>query len=568
MQATLECTDGGWLLDNAPVSMSSLLAESDSKVYYCWGITDCIAQCLSSMPDSEVKALQRLLDSDSIVDLRIAAYLYCSANGRNEVLRLSDYGENVSDAAWLTKHIPARTICKILRGRVATEVSRQHGVPISEESLKVSIKALSDTGCLMADVIHETCPTIWETAKGVPILDKFGLPFLVDSVYRKSAVDAVYSMTGLRYELATPLSTLGQLHPDVKHVQDLLRFKHIKKDLHRMKRWLDAGFIQPEKVTIDCHGMTKSYSPCLDEPAFRVGVFAKDCMVTINFNELALKIAQDQSRRIGRPLWPNAKSLSHLGATAMQGRGKHPTHVKVGKALLQGIVVNLSAPTVASMIWGHAKAYSKVKTLKTYIDRCSVLNDSDKYSDAWGSLKEDSLRYALGANWQECLPPLQGISAVDALLTIVGFGDDPLCGLPKEFVEAVWRLLEDKLTDLHAVGLVKKRAHGSSLLRHVAPQRSVNAYGLVLDNTTRSSAGLWAVYGSVHEVMRQCMWLLWRRHGYYLHGISQNSIAVSPAGEMTNDVVDQCHAAIEDSQHLVLGCVMSHLSMEVSRRWR
>ena len=252
----------------------------------------------------------------------------------------------------------------------------------------------------------------------------------------------------------------------------------------------------------------------------------------------------------------------------MKGRGKHPTQVKVGAALLQGMVVNLSAPTVASMIWGHAKAYSKIKTLKLYMDRCSILNDSDRYRDAWSVSKEDSLQNSLGAGWQDCLPPVHGIGVVDALLTIVGMGDDPLCGLPKEFIEAVWRMLEERLADLHALQLVKGRKHGASLLRHVLPQRAVNAYGLLLENTTRPSAGLWAVYGSLHEVLRQCMWLLWHRHGYYLHGISQNSIAVSPPGEITNDTLDQCNAAIEDAQHLVLGCVMSHLAIEVSRRWR
>lgn len=569
MQATLECTDGGWLLDNAPVSMSSLLAKSESKVYYCWGITDCIAQCLSSMPDSEVKALQRLLDSDSIVDLRIAAYLYCSANGRNEVLRLSDYGESILDAVWLTKHVPVKVLGSVLRGRVASEVSRQHGVPVTESSLREGIKAMTDTGQMVADIIHAKVPAIWETERGKHVLDRFGLPFIIDGVARHACCDAVYEATHLRYDLTVPIYVIGQKHPDVKLVQDILRFKRIKKDLNRMRRWLDDGVVKPEKVFIDNYWLTRSSTPCLDEPSFRRSVFAPNCLVAVNFNELALKIAQDQSKRLGKPLWPNAKSLSHLGATAMDGRGKHPTHVRIGAALLKGIVCNNPAVTVATEIWGYDRAYSKLSTLKMYMMRCGDLSDIDRYSDPWLSSNEESLQRSLGPDWQSSLPESVGLNPVDGVLAVVESGDDQLCGLPKAFIEAVWRMLEDRVTDLHHLAQVKKRQHGSSLLNHLLPQRGVNEYGLVLDGTNRAGAGLWSVYGSVHEVMRQYMWLLWSRHGYSIHGVSQLSVAVTPPdGANANIVLDQCNAALMDAQQLVCGRVLSALSMEASRRWR
>jgi hypothetical protein len=489
-------------------------------------------------------------------DLRVAGYLHCAAADCPKGAKLSDFGESIQDAAWILRKVPPKSLALLIRGRIALAACEITGMPVDSSRLKICASALVDTAQQIAEELSDSAPSILETKQGEIVQDEHGLPILVDSVTRHAIWQSVLEQHDVRIDLQTPLSEVANKYPDNEFTQSVMRYKRIVRDIKRMRKVGKSGRLHCT-VEIDQHGMNRFSSPSVGERNIRQCIGGLDDMIVVDFACLDLQVAKRISSQLGRPLWANFDQYSEIGAVATAGKGSTRRHDSIGRHMVRSVITDGSIAALAVRLFPRLPMGKSIVLLKQYVTRVM-----QGVRDPWQNDKLTLLAQNLGAvDSASMLTALGGEPGVDAARTIVLYGNDPISPYPQEYVKHVWKVLADECQDMELRHSLEHCVHSGKLHEDLFAETAAAWCGRRVTGVNRAAAGLWSVYGTVHDVLREFLWLVYKHGGepYAAHECQALCSGIS---------LDDALSLSELAMIRVLGDSWCYVHATKTRRWK
>jgi hypothetical protein len=533
------CRDEGWSLDGASISEDALTRFTEPV--YGYDIAEYLADVGPSIADA--------VESGMIIDLGVAARLYDSSTGND-----ADLGE-IEDLEWLAHRVPREALLSMTRGMIALRAAQQRGVPISERNCLAAIDNLLKAGGELSEQIEELAPAIWETREGEVQSDARGMPTLSDNVTRHVCRESIARAHGIMVDATWPISKLYETYPGVPFLEMIVRYKRIQRDVKRLlacnKR--GNGRLHFERVGVDANAHSVFRSPNVHERSVRTAVQSTTDMVQINVGDLDLEIAKRIAARNGKPIWQDITSCAQLGRLANPKGRSLKSLERLGREIVRGACCSDSLAAVAHRYYGGGiVAPQRLANMRRMMGRVLPAG-----LDPWETeivarvksnlLAEDSDKLAT-MNW-------------GLVSSVVRDGRERWQKLSEADVQGVWTSLIELCREPELRNTLSQRKSGLDVHYDVFCERGVTWNYRVLHCCSRPTAGLWSVYGTMHDVMREIMWLVWRNGGYPL-AYHSNQLLVESI-----DISD-CKRIATAAQQRILGGVWCEPEAEVVRRWR
>lgn len=546
MQVLTHEEDAGFKLDGEPIRHTDVCNLQTPVVCYD------LFEPLAGLGPAVAPAVERGIFND----LRAAGYLHCAAVSCPKSAKLSDFGDSIDDAAWILRKVPAKSLALLTRGRIALAACELTGMPVDSNRLKVCYKSLVTTASQIAEELSDMAPSILETKNGEILQDENGLPYLVDSVVRYAVHESIHDQHEVRIDIQMPISEVAMRYPDNEFTQAVVRYKRILRDIRRMRKVGESGRLHC-RVEIDQYGMSRFTAPSIGERANRLCVGGLGDMVVVDFASLDLQVAKRISAMLGRPLWQNIDMYHEVGQVATGGKGSTRRHETIGKHLVKAVVTDSSIAAMAVRLFPRMPIGKSIALLKQYVER--VMQGA---GDPWKSEKLTLLAQNLGAADEVSLKTaLGGDPGVEAAETIVLYGNDPISPYPQEYLRHVWQVLLDECQDIELKPMLESRQNGGKLHEELFAETSAAWCGRRVVGVTRATAGLWSVYGTVHDVLREFLWLVFK-HGGEPHATHENQALCS--GVSLGDALQLAELAM----HRVLGDNWCYVHAATVRRWK
>ena len=534
-----------------------------------WGVLQGLVPYISAHPDS-MPDLVRIVSDGCLVDLRLAAMIYRAASGDNgTVLLRSDYGASATDCMWLVGKVGAVVLARAVRGVFALLLSQREGLPVSMSELERYQKEMVSTGNVLADLLHAACPAIFRVFSGSPEVDLYGLPLLDDGLAKDAARTRVIKECLVAPPERMSISGMANAYPGVEFVQRLVRYRRLRRDLSRVSRLTQHGRIFCESVDVDRLLVSKFLQPSLEEPAVRRLVRSEKPMWQVDFSDFLLVVAREYIRRktgLSKFVLHDCDTLSDLGRIANGYReAKTATLRRYGFASLCGMVLNESALSEAVRAFGFKRGIDSVARVGRF--RSNILKHYGDRAcrDVWASTIGESLDANLSHGWRGSLLCSGASKAEHLVYSVVTSGNDPLSPIPDAVVGSVWSMLSEHSKDITIIDMVKSRKSGGDLFHSLFNHSASTSDGKVLSRCDRETAGLWSVFTSVHEAMREMGWNMLQRHSAHLIGIAAQELLIEHQPGVDADKVA---AAALDSMRECSGGLSAPVDVTSTHRWR
>lgn len=527
----------GWTLNGAAISESELCALDVPA--YGMDIIEPLAEVGPAVADA--------LERGSIIDLAVAASMYDASTGNT-----AKHGD-IEDTEWLAHRVPREALLQMQRGMVALRAAQNNGVPVSRRNCAAAIDNLLKAGSSIADELEAYSPAIWETRDGEVQTSPRGLPLLSDNVTRYAAVEAIAKLHGVAVDRSTPLARLHDTYPDVTFLELVVRYKRILRDLQRMAHIVKRGDgrLYFERCGIDSNGLSVFRSPNISERAVRSAIESSSSMTLVDMGELELEIAKRVARRNNKPIWDDTQTCAQLGRAANPASKAHTTLERLGREILRGAVCNDSVMAVAHRFYGGRVGGERFARMRQYLQRVLPLNTDPWETEVVARVRRNLL--AESSNVDK--------DSLDLISDVLRFGNRRFAPMPAEAVAGVWQMLTDECQEPELRARLSTRKHGVDVHYSVFCDRGCTWNGRVLHCCSRGAAGMWSVYGTMHDVMREAMWLIWRNGGKPLayHG-----------AQLLAENIDSfvCMRFAASAQERVLGGVWFQPEASDVRRWR
>jgi len=440
---------------------------------------------------------------------------------------------------------------------------------VSIQELERAQAEMVSTGNMLADLLYSSDRSIFRLAGGLPEVDLFGLPLLDEAVAKEVARARVVKECLLSPAEGMSLSKLASNFPGVEFVQRLVRYRRLRRDLARVSRLTQHGRIFCESVEVDSLLVSKFFSPSLEEPAVRRLVRSEKPMWQVDFSDFLLVVAREYIRRrtgLSKFILHDCETLSDLGRIANGYReAKTSTLRRYGFASLCGMVLNESALSEAVRAFGFKRGIDSVARVGRFRSNIMKHYGDRACRDVWASTLGESLDANLSQGWRESLLCSGTNKAEHLVYSVVTSGNDPLSPLPEVVVGSVWSMLSEHSMDITIMDMVKSRKSGGDLFHSLFNHSASTSDGKVLSRCDRETAGLWSVFTSVHEAMREMGWNMLHRHSAHLIGVAAQELLIEHQPSVDAEKV--ARAAL-DSMRECSGGLSAPVDVTSTHRWR
>lgn len=573
--AELTVSDDVLHVDGHPVSRE-LLAQyvKNGGILAGWNILPSVALMIEDQatPDdnSVMQDICLLAASGRLVDLRLAAVVYRAASGeRHGPTLMADFGSSASDCMWLVAKVGAERLSRMLRGSLALLLSKPVGLPVDLDELKRAEHELVMTGNMLADLLQGDCKEVFRMANGVPDVDDFGLPLLNEGVAMDMARACVLKECLVVPAEGMSLSKMAGTYPGVEFLQRLVRYRRLRRDLARMVRVTRSGRIVCDAVEVDAMMLSSFRGPSLEEAAIRRLVRSDKRLWRVDFSDLLLVVAREYVRKrsgFSKFMFHDCETLSDLGRIANGYRDANvATLRKYGMATLCGVVLNESAMTEAVRAFGFRRGVKMLDRVERFRSNVVRHYGEEACVDVWARDMAASLDANLSEGWRESIRCPLRAKPEHVVFSVLAYGNDPLSPWDHSVLDSVWEMLSEHSNDITIVDMVKARKRDGRLFHSLFNHSASTADGKVLLRCDRSSAGIWSVFTTVHEVMRDMAWRLLRNHGLLLNGLAAQEVVFESGGSIDADAV-AAHAIA--AMRECTGGMTAPVDITVSKRWR
>lgn len=530
--------DEGWTLDGAAVSVADLARLTEPV--YGMDLVEALAEAGPEIAD--------VLESGLIIDLDVASRMYNGSTGNEAPL-----GE-LEDLEWLAHRVPRDALLSMTRGMVALRAAHMRGVPISERNCRAAVDNLLKAGGVLAEQIEDVAPAIWETREGEIQTNSRGMPMLSDNVTRWACREAILRHHHIEVNTTGSISELHKAYPDVPFLEMVVRYKRIQRDLQRLLRVLKSGDSRMYfgLCGIDSNGLSIFRTPNIAERAVRGAVQSSTDMVQIDMGDLDLQIAKRIARRNNSPIWDDVTTCAQLGRLANPTTKSAKTLERLGREIVRASVVNDSVMAAAHRYYGGKVGPDRVANMRRMLLRVVPAG-----RDPWETEIVSRVRRNLLAEDSLVLGGMD-MGIVSAVLSR---GNERFSPQTPEQLDRIWDCLAAECRDPELRARLSLRKPSNELHFDVFCDRGVTWNYRVLHCCTRAQAGLWGVYGTMHDVMREVFWLVWRNGGYPITYHS-NQLLVE------NIDTSACKRIAAAAQQRILGAVWCEPEAKIVRRWR
>lgn len=538
----------GFVLDGQHVTLLQLSQQEEPL--YAYGIVEPIAEAIFD----GAKELMPMLDAGLIRDLKVASMLYVDAVGGNTIPT-----GGIEELVWLVNKVGPEVLATTFRGMIAVRMCQLNGVPVSMRHIDVTIDNLLKVGSDLINEIEKYDDKPWVTndATGEIEVDPRGLPQLNLKRATANCIKHIKMVVGFDAVVDMPIGAMADAYKDVEYVRLVSRYRALRRDIRRMimvsKETDGDGRLYFEKVGIDgCH-LAFFKTPNIEERATRQAIQSKAPFIIIDFKSLDLEIAKRLAARNGFPrAWHEFTSVDQLGRHAAPGIKTEARRRKLGHDIVRTYVCHESPIAFSSRFYGFKNAARKLD-----IAAKILTNSTPGNSDPWLS----DVKSRLAKNLLMSRENVEKLGDVGEISVVMRRGDDPLNKLRDERKHEIWTLMAEYCGDPELRARLLERRPGADLHAMVFAECAATWNWRILAGCSRPTAGRWALYGTLEDVMREAAWICVKRGGNPMvyHGM-----------ELLIENIDILSAlgAAREAQERVLGAIWDEPSVRLARTWK
>jgi hypothetical protein len=540
--------DNGFMLDG--INVTPLQLSQQSEPVYAYGVVEPIAEAIQEGANELIP----MLEAGMIRDLRVASMLYVDAVGSNTIPT-----GGIDELVWLVNKVGPEVLSTTFRGMISVRICQLNGVPVSMRHIDVTIDNLLKVG---ADLINEiekydSDPWMINDATGEVRVDGHGLPQLNLKRAIANCIKHIKLRVGSDVVIDMSISAMADMYKDVEYINLISRYRALRRDVKRMVAVREetdgTARLYFEKVGIDgCH-LAFFRNPNIEERATRQAIQSKTPFLIVDFNSLDLEIAKRLAARNGFPrAWHEFTSVEQLGRVSAPGIKAPARRRKLGHDIVKAYVTHESPIAFSSRFYGFKNAAKKLQVASNIL-----LNAEPGMNDPWLS----DVKARLAKNLLMSRENVDKLGDVGDISVVMRRGDDPLSGLKDERKHEIWTLMAEYCGDPELRARLLERRPGADLHAMVFAECAATWNWRVLAGCSRPTAGRWALYGTLEDVMRETAWICVKKGGKPMayHGMELLIESIDILGAL---------GAAREAQERVLGAIWDEPTVRVARTWK